>query len=95
MHRYYRYCDNKAIIPIIDLLLLSHSPIQWVESLANCLQFTKLKPSKSVVLMSNPLQLADPFIHQTFIQQTPERVNSLNILLAKFCYMVCNNILNT
>ena len=41
------------------------------ESLANYLRFTKLKPSKVVVTISNPL--ADLLIHQTFFRQTFEK----------------------
>ena len=55
--------------------------VWWVESLANLvnrLRFIKLKPSKLVVTISNPL--ADLFICQTFFWK---RINSPNTLLAK------------
>ena len=41
------------------------------ESLANRLRFAKLKPSKLVVTIDNPL--ADLFIRQTFFRQTLEK----------------------
>ena len=40
-------------------------------NLANRLQFAKLKPSKLVVTIDNPL--ADLFIRQTFFRQTLEK----------------------
>ena len=48
--------------------------VWWVEilaNLANCLQFAKLKPSKLVVTIDNPL--ADLLIRQTFFCQMLEK----------------------
>ena len=48
--------------------------VWWGESLANLangLRFTKLKPSKLVVTIDNPL--ADLFIRQTFFRQMLEK----------------------
>ena len=50
-------CDMGKCVPY-------SGKVWWVESLANlvnCLQFAKLKPSKVVVTINNPL--ADLFIH--------------------------------
>ena len=58
--------------------------VWWVESLvnlANRLWFPKLKPSKVVVTINNPLN--DPFIHQTFSAKCMKRVNFPNILPTK------------
>ena len=48
--------------------LLYSGKVWQVESLANRLQFAKLKPSKAAVTINNPL--TDLFIHQTFFHQT-------------------------
>ena len=59
------------------LYAIPYSKKVWPgESLANLvnrldLQFAKLKPSKLVVTIDNPL--ADLFIHQTFLRQTFEK----------------------
>ena len=69
-----------------------YSEKAWqVESLANlvnCLRFAKLKPSKLVVTINNPL--ADLFICQTISRQMLEKSKfATNILPTKLsCYMV-------
>ena len=56
-------------------------------NLANRLRFTKLKPSKLIVTIDNPM--ADLFIRQTFFRQT---LDSPNILPAKLSrYTVTQN----
>ena len=74
-------------------MYIPYSGRDWqVESLANManhLQFAKLKASKVVVTINNPL--ADLFIHQTFSAKCLKRVNSPNILPAKLSrYTVYN-----
>ena len=74
-----------------SMLLPYSGKVWWVESLAiliNRLWFTKLKPSKVLVTINNPL--VDLFICQAFFCQTLQKSNSPNILPAKlFRYMVC------
>ena len=66
------YLLHKSSIKL--LYLLYSGKVWWVESLANLanrLQFAKLKPSKLIVTIDNPL--ADLFIRQTFFRQTLEK----------------------
>ena len=60
---------QKCISYLFQLHIMNSGKVWQVESLANlanCLQFVKLKPSKLVVIINNPL--ADLLIHQTFCQ---------------------------
>ena len=66
-------------------MLLPYSGKVWrgesLAKLANRMRFAKLKPSKLVVTIDNPL--ADLFIRQTFSAKRLKRVDSPNILPAK------------
>ena len=63
--------------------------VESLVNLANRLRFAKLKPSKVVVTINNPL--ADLFIRQTFFHQTFEKSKfASNILPTKLShYTVC------
>ena len=58
--------------------------VESLANLANRLQFAKLKPSKLVVTIDNPL--ADLFISQTFSTKCLKTVNLPNILPAKLSH---------
>ena len=70
-------CATKDCIPYSGKVWQGES----LTNLANHLRFAKLKPSKLVVTIDNPL--ADLLIRQTFFRQTLEKVDSPNILPAK------------
>ena len=69
---FYKLCslaiNAGSLFTCITSLLIPYSGKVWrVESLANHLQFAKLKPFKLVVTINNPL--AELFIRQTFFRQ--------------------------
>ena len=67
--------------------------LESLANLVNRLQFAKLKPSKVVVTIKNPLD--DPFIRQTFPTKHLKRVNLPNVLPAKLCRYTVHLIVTT